>query len=101
MTDIYHLPKSDHPSWHRKRRSKGPRVADEVSFQSPYSDMAILSQAQIQLPAPGLDNDQTALPREGQYCQMPALCPHPPPPPLLGFTLIRALISRLYNLIIT
>ena len=35
------------------------------------------SQAQIQLPAPGLDNDQTALPPppppEGQYRQMPSL----------------------------
>ena len=40
------------------------------------------SQAQIQLPAPGLDNDQTALPQEGQYRQMPAPCPHPPPPGL-------------------
>ena len=39
------------------------------------------SQAQIQLPAPGLHNDETALPREGQYRQMPALCPPPPPTP--------------------
>ena len=41
MTDIYHLLKSDHPSWHRKWRSNDPQVDDEVSFQSPCNDMAI------------------------------------------------------------
>ena len=84
MTDIYHLPKSYHPSWHRKRRSNDPRVDDEVSFQSPCNDMAIsFPGSNSTAPAPGLDNDQTVLPREGQYRQMPTLCPQPPPPPPL------------------
>ena len=41
MIDIYHLPKSDHSSWHRKRHSNNPRFDDEVLFQSPCNDMAI------------------------------------------------------------
>ena len=48
------------------------------------------SQAQIQLPAPGLDNDQTALP-PGRLVSSNARPMPAPPPPLLGFTLIRAL----------
>ena len=68
MTDIYHLPKSDHPS--------DVRTIHESMTRSRSSLLAVTwqfrSQAQIQLPAPGLDNDQTALPREGQYRQMPS-----------------------------
>ena len=58
------------------------------------------SQAQIQLPAPGLDNDQTALP-PGRPVSSNAhprglkmvsnARPMPAPPPLPGFALIRAL----------
>ena len=82
------ITKSDHSSWHRKRHSNDLRVDDEVSFYLLAMTWPFRSQAQIQLPAPGLDNDHTALSREDQYRQMPVLCPHPPPLP--GFTLIRA-----------
>ena len=94
MTDIYHLPKSDHPSWHRKRRSNDPQVDDEVSFQSPCNDMAISfpgsnstarprAWQRSNCPPPPGKASIVKCPAQGpkKSCQMPDLCPHTPPPP--------------------
>ena len=80
MTDIYHLPKSNHPSWHRKRRSNDPRVDDEVSFQSSCNDMAISFPGLNSTARPGLDNDQTALPPGRPVSSNARPMPAPPPP---------------------